>query len=296
MQRVIHTHGLSKKLRPLVCGVLAVVLIVAVSACTAQKGRVNLSPANWAEGELEKYAELGQFRPGSNYLVTGSAGMVTATMGAPAVRAGLEALKQGGSAADAAMVTALAQVALTPGDFITYAGILTMVYYDAATGEVYSMNAAYNAPRDEKDPLSIPAQGSGTPSGRATLVPGFMAGVEAAHKRFGKLPFETLFEPAIYFAQEGFRLDPFRAGLIESHCFRPGFCHPPAASGCAGRSGQSFTGGHKSPDHHARRQTGGRFCMHRGNPSGNDATAGEHPRLWHGSQIRAGCAGVPGSL
>jgi gamma-glutamyltranspeptidase/glutathione hydrolase len=217
MKRVIHTHGLSKqKLRPLVRGVLAVVMIVAVSACTAQKGRVNLSPADWPEGELEKYAELGQFRPGSNYLATGSAGMVTATMGAPAVRAGLEALKQGGSAADAAMVTALAQVALTPGDFITYAGILTMVYYDAATGKVYSMNAAYNTPRDEKDPLSIPAQGSGTPSGRATLVPGFMAGVGAAHDRFGKLPFEALFQPAIYFAKEGFRLDPFRAGLIES--------------------------------------------------------------------------------
>ncbi len=201
----------------LVCCALLMAQCVAPAGRARNKGEVNLSPGRWSAEELQKYAELSQFGPGANYLATGSAGMVAATMGAPAVRAGLEALKQGGSAADAAMVTALAQVALTPGDFITYAGLLTMVYYDAASGKVYSMNAAYNTPREEQDPLSIPTQGSGTPSGRTALVPGFMAGVGAGHERFGVLPFEALFQPAIYFAEQGFRLDPFRASLIERY-------------------------------------------------------------------------------
>ena len=37
----------------------------------------------------------------------------------------------------------------------------------------------------------------GERKGRETLVPGFMAGIEAMHSRFGRLPFADLFEPAI---------------------------------------------------------------------------------------------------
>jgi len=41
-----------------------------------------------------------------------------------------------------------------------------------------------------------------------------MAGVQAAHDWFGKLPFETVFEPAIYFAEEGFCLSADLADWI----------------------------------------------------------------------------------
>jgi len=86
-----------------------------------------------------------------------------------------------------------------------YAGILTMVYYAAAGKKVYSLNAGFNTPRLENDPLSIP--GMGSHSGRTALVPGFFAGAQAAHARFGKLPFASLFDPAIYLAQNGFMID-----------------------------------------------------------------------------------------
>ena len=220
---VNHTLGLNKRQpRSLARCALAMVMILAFPACTAQKERANLSPANWAEGELEEYAELSRVEGqsevifGINHLGTGRTGMIVGVTEALAVHAGLEALKQGGSAADAAMVTALSQVALHAGSVVSYAGIMSVLYYDAATGRVHTMNALYNTPSEEQDPLSIPAMGSGIPSGRTTLVPGFMAGVGAVHDRFGVLPFDVLFEPAIYFAEQGFHLDALHAAFIES--------------------------------------------------------------------------------
>ena len=69
-----------------------------------------------------------------------------------AVHAGLEMLKAGGSAADAALTTVLAQVALNAGAAVSYAGILTAVYYDSGSKQVYSLNASWNTPKDEIDP------------------------------------------------------------------------------------------------------------------------------------------------
>ena len=66
---------------------------------------------------------------------------------------------------------------------------------------MYALDAGYNTIREEKDPLTIPAVG--IPSGRAVLVPGYMAGVEALHRRFGKLKFASLFDPAIWIAEKG---------------------------------------------------------------------------------------------
>lgn len=146
-------------------------------------------------------------------------GMVVGTMAPNAVRAGVQILQQGGSAADAALTTALAQVPLLPGNFITYAGIMEFLYYDAASGKIYSLNAGWDVPRGETDPLSIPATafpfgGEYHPSGRTALVPGFMAGLEAAHNRFGRLPFPALFEPAIAFARQGVVLDEMQGDFI----------------------------------------------------------------------------------
>jgi gamma-glutamyltranspeptidase/glutathione hydrolase len=45
-------------------------------------------------------------------------------------------LTRGGNAADAVLTTALAQIALTAGSAISYAGIMTVVYFDAGSGKV----------------------------------------------------------------------------------------------------------------------------------------------------------------
>src|SRR5215470_14197826 len=164
-----------------------------------------MSPEAWPQGELEKYWRLQHDYQRQHPAVESAKGMVAVTSDALSARIGLEALQQGGSAADAALATSLAQIALEAGAPTSYAGILTMVYYDAAGKKVYSLNAGYNTVLEEKDPLTIP--GGGKPSGRTALVPGFFAGVQAAHDRFGKLPFASLFDPAIYLAEKGFVVD-----------------------------------------------------------------------------------------
>src|SRR5262245_59745647 len=175
----------------------------ASQACQSAGGK--MSPEAWLPGELEKYWRLQRDYRRPHPAVESDKGMVAVTNNAFTARVGLEALQQGGSAADAALATSLAQIALEAGASISYAGVLMMVYYDAASKKVYSLNAGYNTVMEEKDPLTIPE--AGKPSGRTALVPGFFAGVRAAHDRFGKLPFASLFDPAIYLAEKGFVLD-----------------------------------------------------------------------------------------
>lgn len=147
--------------------------------------------------------------------------MVVATSGTGAAEAGLAALKRGGTAMDAVMTTAMLQPCLAAGRYVSYAGILALVYYDAARNEVYSLDAGYNTVRGEKSPRTIPGpsvamqaeMGPGNainyePSGRTALVPGFLAGVAAGHERFGKLPFAEIVEPAIRCAEDGFEYTP----------------------------------------------------------------------------------------
>ncbi len=146
------------------------------------------------------------------------------TTGAAAVEAGLDILKAGGSAMDTALATAMAQVTLAAGSWVSFAGLMTVVYYDAETDAVYNMNASYNTVAGEDDPMSIPGldledfmSTNIQPSGRATLVPGFMKGVEAGHARFGRVPFADLFNASIRIAEEGI---PFNAGLAQNLEFR----------------------------------------------------------------------------
>ncbi len=146
-------------------------------------------------------------------LSEGRNGVVVGTTGRIAVHAGLETLKKGGSAADAALATALAQVVECGGCYVSHAGILSMVYYEADAGKVHYLNAAFNTPLEEKEPLTIP--GGGKPSGRTALVPGFMAGVQAAHDRFGKLSRQEVFAPAIGLAEQGVKVSPLLAGLMQ---------------------------------------------------------------------------------
>jgi gamma-glutamyltranspeptidase / glutathione hydrolase len=138
-------------------------------------------------------------------------GIVAATTGGPATQAGLDILKEGGSAADAAMAAALCEVTHAGGSYVSFAGLLVMTYFDAASGKVYFLDAQFQTPLGETNAHSIPKTG-----GRTTLVPGFMAGVQAAHNRFGKVPFARLFESAIALAEKGETISPTMEWWINS--------------------------------------------------------------------------------
>ena len=119
----------------------------------------------------------------------------------------------------------MVQIVEAAGSYVSFAGIFSMVYYEASTKQFHYLNAGFNTPIEETDPLSIPKMdpltGGGPPSGRTALVPGFMAGVQAARDRFGKLPMARIVEPAIALADDGFEVDPqlvawiaFRKGVL----------------------------------------------------------------------------------
>ena len=205
---------------------VASAVVFALSTAAA----VDLSPMRWPAAEraaVERRLQNVPTETGvpvSQPMAVGHRGAVTGTYSAPAMRAGLEALKQGGTSVDAALTTAITQVTLASSLWVSYAGLMSLVHYDAATGQIYSLNASFDTVRGETRPLTIPATdalailsgGKIKPvaNGRQVLVPGFMRGVEAAHQRFGKLPFASLFGPAIHYAERGFVMSAYEVNFI----------------------------------------------------------------------------------
>ena len=194
------------------------------AAPEATAPQVNLSPAAWPPRELEKYLELEDISFPGNPEAKGQGGAVTGSYHPLAQRAGLEALAQGGSSVDAALTTAMTQITAGAGAVISFFGIMTLVHYDAADDQVHYLNAGWNTVMGEDDPMSIPGEigmhgdalyGTDHPTGRSALVGGFMRGVEAAHQRFGKLPFKSLFEPSIYIAEQGIPFNQRLASYLE---------------------------------------------------------------------------------
>ncbi len=187
----------------------------------------DLSPQTWSAADRTRVENLqmSPFAPRAR-AIEGSSAIICNTGSPIAVYAGMEALKRGGTAADAAATVALTQIATELGSYVSYAGVLELVYFDAKSNKVYSLGAGWNSYRAENDPRSIPVTSLGLPgltakndtnaAGRKTLVPGFMAGIEAMHHRFGKLPFPDLFQPAIWYAENGVTVTPLLASYFSS--------------------------------------------------------------------------------
>jgi gamma-glutamyltranspeptidase/glutathione hydrolase len=196
-------------------------LLILLLALSVGASAADLSPARWpvkAREQAER-TEAQTWMPRTMRSFKSRKGLISAVASPVAVLAGLEALRQGGNAADAAATVALTQMTRELGSVVSYAGIMTMLYYDAKTHQVTYLNAGYNSYRGETNPKTIPVGDLGPLNfgpkpklkgalGRQTLVPGFMAGIQALHDRFGKLPFHVLFQPAIYYARHGVTISP----------------------------------------------------------------------------------------
>ena len=181
---------------------------------TSTVAEIDLGPNTWKAWERQAYSKLQQGFGQPSSLAKSKGAMVSGTSAALAVHAGLKALDAGGNAMDAALTTALAQVVLDAGCWNSYAGILNLVYYDASTGKISSLNGGYAIPLAETEPETIPAKPN--VDGRSVFVGGFFPALQAAHQRHGRLPFKTLFGPAIYFSEKGFPVDPMLAVLIQT--------------------------------------------------------------------------------
>lgn len=125
-----------------------------------------------------------------------------------ASEAGLLMLQQGGNAIDAAVASAFAISVVEPFSAgIGGGGFLLL--YDAATEEVRSLDFRERAPQAATETMYLDE--SGEPQSRASLdghravgVPGTVAGLRQLHQRYGNLPWQTVIEPALRLAEEGF--------------------------------------------------------------------------------------------
>jgi len=134
-----------------------------------------------------------------------------------ASEAGLSILKRGGSAADAAIATMLALTVVEPQSSGIGGG--GFIVYQPASGPVGSIDGREKAPGVASPKQFLGEDGKPMPfmkaatGGRSVGVPGNVALAAEAHKKWGKLPWATLFEPAIKLA-EGFTISPTMARFI----------------------------------------------------------------------------------
>lgn len=127
-----------------------------------------------------------------------------------ATQAAVEMLKAGGSAADAA-IAANAVLGLVEPTGNGIGGDLFALVYDPATKQVVGLDASGFAPLklDVKDLKARAAKAGGLDVGMdAVTIPGAVAGWEALHRRYGKLPLSTVLAPAVKYAREGFPVSP----------------------------------------------------------------------------------------
>jgi len=131
-------------------------------------------------------------------------GMV-ASSHALASLAGLDILRMGGNAMDAAVAVAATLGVVEPPS-IGIGGDAWMLYYDAKMKQVYALNGSGRSPRnlprsyfDTKDVKEI-----GETTWEAVTVPGAVDAYATGLERFGTMPLSELLAPAIHYAENGF--------------------------------------------------------------------------------------------
>ena len=156
--------------------------------------------------------------------VEGSTWMVSAA-NPLAVEAGAKILAAGGTAADA-MVAVQAVLGLVEPQSSGLGGGAFLVWYDAESGSVTTLDGRETAPLaatptlfqdDAGEPLAF---FDAVVGGRSVGTPGTPALMEMAHEKWGNQPWDGLFNDAITLAEDGFSVSPRLAGLIENDAER----------------------------------------------------------------------------
>lgn len=149
--------------------------------------------------------------PSQRHLMYGRKGMVS-TSQPLASQAGLEILKKGGNAFDAAIATAACLAVVEPMSNNMAGDGFALIWHE---GKLYGLNASGPAPallsveNLKKDGhTQMPKYGWG-----AVTVPGVTSGWAAINKRFGKLSLKEILAPAISYARDGFVVSPTVSAL-----------------------------------------------------------------------------------
>jgi len=138
-----------------------------------------------------------------------------------AARAGLNVLKRGGSAVDAA-IAMQAMLSLVEPQSSSVAGGAFLNYFDAKTGKLTIYDGREVAPAQATSTMFLDTAGRPLPfdtavlSGRATGVPGVLKMLDLAHREHGKLAWSSLFGEAQRTADRGFIVSPRLSRMIHS--------------------------------------------------------------------------------
>ena len=137
-----------------------------------------------------------------------------------ASRIGVEILKKGGNAFDAMIATDLAlAVSFQSAGNIGGGGFMV---YREATGKTGALDFREKAPLTASKDMYLDEQGNiikgmSLAGAMAIGVPGTVAGIFKVHEKFGTLPIETLFQPAIDLANNGIVITKKQSSKIKSH-------------------------------------------------------------------------------
>lgn len=128
-----------------------------------------------------------------------------------AAAAGVEILRMGGNATDAAIATMLALNVVEPQNSGVGGGSF-LLRHDGRSGQVTSLDGRETAPSAAKADWFLGPDGKPLPKaymgGRSAGVPGNVALMAAAHRQSGRLAWGKLFEPAIRMAEQGIVVSP----------------------------------------------------------------------------------------
>lgn len=136
-----------------------------------------------------------------------------------AVEAGLEMLRKGGTATDAAIATMMV-LGLVEPQSAGLGGGGFLLFYDKARHTIDAYDGRETAPAAATENLFMGPDGKplqffdALQSGLSTGAPSLIPMLEMAHRDHGKLPWATLFEPAIKLADEGFIVSPRMANSV----------------------------------------------------------------------------------
>jgi gamma-glutamyltranspeptidase/glutathione hydrolase len=126
---------------------------------------------------------------------------------------GREILQQGGNAVDAAVAVGFALAVVHPeAGNIGGGGFMIIRPRD---GSVHALDYRETAPASASRDMYRAAGEDASVTGHLSVgVPGAVAGLTEAHRRFGRLPFASVIGPAIRLANEGFVVDEYRSASI----------------------------------------------------------------------------------
>ncbi|MCU7251428.1 gamma-glutamyltransferase [Pseudomonas koreensis] len=136
-----------------------------------------------------------------------------------AAEAGREMLRQGGSAIDAAIAMQAVLTLVEPQSSGIGGGAM-IVLWDGK--QVRTYDGRETAPSGATEKLFLQADGKPMPfpeaqiGGRSVGTPGVLRALELAHKQQGRLPWASLFTPAIKLAEQGFAISPRLHSLLAS--------------------------------------------------------------------------------